>query len=192
MENPYDFSNLMNKYCKILIFIFSFIFLNLNIKPVNSSIISDEGPNDITVYKAFGFILFGNEGFLNKGIENITSDGCIITFETTYPMYSHAFKRIYVKYDLNKAIWKSTVYKMDQSKRPTELQIYGIKGLKELTYSHNFKTEDELNIAASMLSLPVGPQKFIKINLPDYATKERYDRAYSDLIKECPGIHSKY
>ena len=182
----------MKKYSEILIFIFSFIFLNLNIKLVNSSIISDEGPNDITVYKAFGFILFGNEGFLNNDLENITSDGCIITFETTYPMYSHAFKRIYVKYDLNKAIWKSTVYKMNQSKKPTELHIYGIKGLKELKYSHNFKTKEELNIAASLLSLPVGPQKSIKIKLPDYATKERYDRAYSDLIKECPGITSKY
>ena len=51
---------------------------------------------------------------------------------------------------------------------------------------------EELNIAASLLGLPVGPQKNIKINLPDYATKERYDRAYSDLIKECPGITSKY
>ena len=57
--NPRDFSNLMKKYSEILIFIFSFIFLNLNINLVNSSIISDEGPNDITVYKAFGFILFG-------------------------------------------------------------------------------------------------------------------------------------
>ena len=51
---------------------------------------------------------------------------------------------------------------------------------------------EELNIAASLLGLPVGPQKNIKINLPDYATKERYDRAYSDLIKECPGITLKY
>ena len=182
----------MKKYSEILIFIFSFIFLNLNIKLVNSSIISDEGPNDITVYKAFGFILFGNEGFLNNDLENITSDGCIITFETPYPMYSHAFKRIYVKYDLNKAIWKSTVYKMNQSKKLTELHIYGIKGLKELKYSHNFKTKEELNIAASLLSLPVGPQKSIKIKLPDYATKEIYYSEYSDLIKECPGITSKY
>ena len=103
-------------------------------------------------------------------------------------MYSHAFKRIYVKYDFNKAIWKSTIYKTKQSKKPTELHIYGIKGLNELKYSHNFKTKEELNIAASFLGLPVGPQKSIKIKLPDYATKERYDRAYSDLIKECPGI----
>ena len=182
----------MKKYSEILIIIFSFIFLNLNIKLVNSSIISDEGPNDITVYKAFGFILFGNEGFLNKSVENITSDGCIVTFETTYPMYSHAFKRIYVKYDLNKAIWKSTIYKINQSKKPTEFHIYGIKGLMELKYSHNFKTKEELSIAASLLGLPVGPQKSIKINLPDYATKERYDIAYSDLTKECPGINSKY
>ncbi|MDC3172572.1 hypothetical protein OA970_02175 [Alphaproteobacteria bacterium] len=35
-------------------------------------------------------------------------------------------------------------------------------------------------------------KKSIKIKLPDYATKERYDRAYSDLIEECPGIISKY
>jgi hypothetical protein len=46
----------MKKYSEILIFIFSFIFLNLNIKLVNSSIISNEGPNDITVYKAFELI----------------------------------------------------------------------------------------------------------------------------------------
>ena len=182
----------MNKYLKILIFTFSFVSLNLNIKPVNSSIISDEGTNDITVYKAFGFILFGNEGFLNKRVENITSDGCIITFETTFPKYSHALKRIYVKYDLNKAIWKLTVYKMNKLKKPIELHIYGTKGLKELTYSHNFKTKDELIIAVSLLGLSVGPQKNIKINLPDYAVKEKYDRAYSELINECPGIYSKY
>ena len=182
----------MKKHSEILIFIFSFIFFNLDIKLVNSSIISDEGPNDIIVYKAFGFILFGNEGFLDKSVENITSDGCIITFETTHPMYNHAFKRIYVKYDLNKANWKSTIYKINKSKKPTELHIYGIKGLKELTYSHNFKTKEELIIAASFLNLPVGPQKSIKINLPDYAIKERYDKAYSDLVKECPGIYSKH
>ena len=46
----------MKKYSEILIFIFSFIFLNLNIKLVNSSIISNEGPNDITVYNAFELI----------------------------------------------------------------------------------------------------------------------------------------
>ena len=107
-------------------------------------------------------------------------------------MYSHAFKRIYVKYDLNKAIWKSTIYKINQSKKPIELHLYGIKGLMELKYSHNYKTKEELSIAASLLGLPVGPQKSIKINLPGYATKERYDIAYSDLIKECPGINSKY
>ena len=61
-----------------------------------------------------------------------------------------------------------------------------------MKYPHNFKTKEELNITASLLSLPVGPQKSIKIKLPDYATKERYDRAYSDLIKECPGRTSKY
>ena len=81
---------------------------------------------------------------------------------------------------------------MNQSKKPTELHIYGIKGLKELTYSHNFKTKKVIIITPSLLSLPVEPQKSIKIKLPDYATKERYDKAYSDLIKECPGITSKY
>ena len=54
----------MNKYLKILIFTFSFVSLNLNVKPVNSSIINDEGTNDITVYKAFGFILFGNQQYI--------------------------------------------------------------------------------------------------------------------------------
>ena len=60
----------------------------------------------------------------------------------------------------------------------------------ELTYSHNFKTKNELNIAASLLNLPVGPQKFFKINLPYYAIRERYDKAFFDLIKECPGKRS--
>ena len=79
--------------------------------------------------------------------------------------------------------------KNDESRTPNQKLSLG---LKELKYSHNVKTKEELNIAASLLSLPVRPQKSIKIKLPDYATKERYDRAYSDLIKECPGITSKY
>ena len=80
---------------------------------------------------------------------------------------------------------------MNQSKTYRTSHIWN-KRIKGLTYSHNFKTNEKLNISASLLGLSVGAEKSIKINLPDYATKERYDRAYSDLIKECPGINSKY
>ena len=52
--------------------------------------------------------------------------------------------------------------------------------MKLLKFSHNFKTKEELNIVASLLGLPVGSQKSIKINLSDYVTKERYDSAFTD------------
>ena len=62
------------------------------------------------MFRFFWILLFGNEDFSNKSVENITSDGCIITFEITYPIYSHAFKRIYVKYDLNKKVVENKSY----------------------------------------------------------------------------------
>ena len=177
----------MKKYSEILIFIFSFIFLNLNIKLVNSSIISNEGPNDITVYKAFGFILFGNEGFLNKDIENITSDGCIITFETTYPMYSHAFKRIYVKYDLNKAIWKSA------SSEEIEGKIFfildgqiGTQSIKAI----NIETNDDVTNGLLIFGLLGGETS--RIRFPILTDISRFKNALIDLSEICQGINTKH
>ena len=65
-------------------------------------------------------------------------------------------------------------------------------GLREIRYDHTFETEDELRIGAGFLGLTVGPQKDIKIQLPNYMTKERYDRAYLDLTEQCPGSFGGY
>ena len=42
------------------------------------------------------------------------------------------------------------------------------------------------NCALALVFLGFGPQKDIKIQLPNYMTKERYDRAYLDLTAQCP------
>ena len=101
-------------------------------------------------------------------------------------LYSHAIQRIYVSYDLNRANWRSAVYQPDYYNDIVRFEIYGEMGLREMRYDHNFENEDELRIGVGFLGLSVGPQKDIKIQLPNYMTKERYDRAYLDLTAQCP------
>ena len=50
-----------------------------SIQPINASIIDDSGPNSMIVGKAFGFMLFGNDGFMKTGINNLAVDGCKVT-----------------------------------------------------------------------------------------------------------------
>jgi len=159
---------------------------------VNASMIDDNGPNSLVVGKSFGFMLFGNDGFMKPGIENISVDGCKVSYETNGGIYSHAIKRIYISYDLNKANWRSAVYKPDYFKNLVMFEIFGEKGLREIHYDHTFKNEEELRIGVSLIGLTVGPQNNIKIQLPNYMTKKRYDRAYLDLTKQCPGSQGKY
>ena len=68
-----------------------------SIETVNGSIIDDSGPNPLVVGKAFGFMLFGNEGFLKPGIENLVVDGCKVSFETDGGLYPQAIQRIYIR-----------------------------------------------------------------------------------------------
>jgi|TARA_X000000950_G_scaffold80872_1_gene101654 hypothetical protein len=63
---------------------------------------------------------------------------------------------------------------------------------REICYDHTFENEDELRIGVGFLGLSVGPQKDIKFQLPNYMTKERYDRAYLDLTAQCPGSSGGY
>ena len=46
---------------------------------VNASVIDENGPNPMVVGKAFGFMLFGNDGFMTPGIENLAVDGCKVS-----------------------------------------------------------------------------------------------------------------
>ena len=93
---------------------------------------------------------------------------------------------------LNKANWRSAVYQPDYHNDIVRFEIFGELGLREARYDHTFENEDELRIGVGLLGLSVGPQKDIKIQLPDYMTKERYDRAYLDLTEQCPGSSGRY
>ena len=100
----------MNK--RLCFFILVGFWLNC-FQAVNASIVDENGPNPMVVGRAFGFMLFGNDGFMTPGIENLAVDGCKVSYETDGGFYSHAIQRIYVSYDLNKANWRSAVYQPD-------------------------------------------------------------------------------
>ena len=163
-----------------------------NTQALNASVIDDSGPNPMVVGKAFGFMLFGNDGFMKPGIENLAVDGCIVSYEIDGGFYSHAIQRIYISYDLNKANWQSAVYVPDYVNDVVLFEIYGDSGLREIRYDHTFDTEDELRMGVAFLGLTVGPQSEIKIQLPNYMTQERYNRAFWDLTEQCPGSQGGY
>ena len=163
-----------------------------NTQALNASMIDDSGPNPMVVGKAFGFMLFGNDGFMKPGIENLAVDGCIVSYEVDGGFYSHAIQRVYISYDLNKANWQSAVYVPDYVNDVVLFEIYGDTGLREIRYDHTFDTEDELRMGVAFLGLTVGPQSEIKIQLPNYMTQERYNRAFWDLTEQCPGSQGGY
>ena len=163
-----------------------------NTQALNASMIDDSGPNPMVVGKAFGFMLFGNDGFMKPGIENLAVDGCIVSYEIDGGFYSHAIQRLYISYDLNKANWQSAVYVPDYVNDVVLFEIYGDTGLREILYDHTFDTEDELRMGVAFLGLTVGPQSEIKIQLPNYMTQERYNRAFWDLTEQCPGSQGGY
>jgi len=163
-----------------------------NTQALNASMIDDSGPNPMVVGKAFGFMLFGNDGFMKPGIENLAVDGCIVSYEIDGGFYSHAIQRLYISYDLNKANWQSAVYVPDYVNDVVLFEIYGDTGLREIRYDHTFETEDELRMGVAFLGLTVGPQSEIKIQLPNYMTQERYNRAFWDLTEQCPGSQGGY
>ena len=163
-----------------------------NIHAVKASVIDDSGPNPLVVGKAFGFMLFGNDGFMKPGIENLAVDGCIVSYEIDGGFYSHAIQRVYISYDLNKANWQSAVYVPDYVNDVVLFEIYGDTGLREIRYDHTFDTEEELRMGVAFLGLTVGPQSEIKIQLPNYMTQERYNRAFWDLTEQCPGSQGGY
>ncbi len=47
-------------------------------------------------------------------------------------------------------------------------------------------------MGVALLGLGVGPQNGFTVQLPNYMTKERYERALWDLTQECPGSPSPY
>ena len=163
-----------------------------NTQALNASMIDDSGPNPMVVGKAFGFMLFGNDGFMKPGIGNLAVDGCIVSYEIDGGFYSHAIQRLYISYDLNKANWQSAVYVPDYVNDVVLFEIYGDSGLREILYDHTFDTEDELRMGVAFLGLSVGPQSEIKIQLPNYMTQERYNRAFWDLTEQCPGSQGGY
>ena len=163
-----------------------------NTQALNASVIDDSGPNPMVVGKAFGFMLFGNDGFMKPGIENLAVDGCIVSYEVNGGFYSHAIQRVYISYDLNKANWQSAVYVPDYVNDVVLFEIYGDTGLREIRYDHTFDTEEELRMGVAFLGLSVGPQSEIKIQLPNYMTQERYNRAFWDLTEQCPGSQGGY
>ena len=163
-----------------------------NTQALNASVIDDSGPNPMVVGKAFGFMLFGNDGFMKPGIENLAVNGCIVSYEIDGGFYSHAIQRLYISYDLYKANWQSAVYVPDYVNDVVLFEIYGDTGLREIRYDHTFDTEDELRMGVAFLGLSVGPQSEIKIQLPNYMTQERYNRAFWDLTEQCPGSQGGY
>ena len=163
-----------------------------NTQALNASVIDDSGPNPMVVGKAFGFMLFGNDGFMKPGIENLAVNGCIVSYEIDGGFYSHAIQRLYISYDLNKANWQSAVYVPDYVNDVVLFEIYGDTGLREIRYDHTFDTEEELRMGVAFLGLSVGPQSEIKIQLPNYMTQERYNRAFWDLTEQCPGSQGGY
>ena len=163
-----------------------------NTQALNASMIDDSGPNPMVVGKAFGFMLFGNDGFMKPGIENLAVDGCIVSYEVDGGFYSHAIQRVYISYDLNKANWQSAVYVPDYVNDVVLFEIYGDTGLREIRYDHTYDTEEELRMGVAFLGLSVGPQSEIKIQLPNYMTQERYNRAFWDLTEQCPGSQGGY
>ena len=163
-----------------------------NTQALNASVIDDSGPNPMVVGKAFGFMLFGNDGFMKPGIENLRVDGCMVSYEIDGGLYSHAIQRIHISYDLNKANWRSAVYQPDYVNDVVWFEIYGETGLREIRYDHTLETEDELRMGVAFLGLTVGPQSEIKIQLPNYMTQERYNRAFWDLTEQCPGSQGGY
>ena len=163
-----------------------------NTQALNASVIDDSGPNPMVVGKAFGFMLFGNDGFMKPGIENLAVDGCIVSYEIDGGFYSHAIQKVYISYDLNKANWQSAVYVPDYVNDVVLFEIYGDTGLREIRYDHTFDTEEELRMGVAFLGLSVGPQSEIKIQLPNYMTQERYNRAFWDLTEQCPGSQGGY
>ena len=154
---------------------------------LNASVIDNSGPNPMVVGKAFGFMLFGNDGFMTTGIENLAVDQCIVWFETDDGLYSQAIQRIYISHNLQKANWRSALYKPDYVNHIVWFEIYEETGLIEIRSNHTFETEDELRMGVAFLGLTVGPQSEIKIQLPNYVTQVRYDRAFWDLTEQCPG-----
>ena len=162
------------------------------VQAAGASVIDDHGPNSLVIGKAFGFILFGDDGFMKPGIEDLSVDGCKVSYETDGGLYSHAIQRIYTSYDLNKANWRSAVFQPDHFNNIVNFEIFGEMGLREIRYDHKFKNEDKLRVGIAFLGLTVSPQNDIKIQLPNYMTKERYDRAFSDLTEQCPGSQSGY
>ena len=182
------FYTMTKRLCFSILVIFGLHYF----QAANASVIDDTGPNPMIVGKAFGFMLFGNDGFMKPGIENLTVDGCKVSYETDAGLYAHAIQRIYVSYDLNKANWRSAVYQPDYYNDIVRFEIYGETGLREIRYDHTFETEDELRMSVAFLGLTVGPQSDIKIQLPNYMTQERYNRAYWDLIEQCPGSQGGY
>ena len=163
-----------------------------NLQVLSASVIDDSRPNPMLIGKAFGFMLFGNDGFMKPGIENLAVNECVVSFETDGGLYSSAIQRIYIRYDLNKANWRSAVYRPDYAKDLVWFDIFGEKGLREIRYDHTFETDEELQLAVAFLGLTVGPQNDIKIQLPNYMTQKRYDRAFLDLTEQCPGSQGSY
>ena len=159
---------------------------------VSASVIDDNSPNPLVVGKAFGFMLFGNDGFMKPGIDDLGVDGCKVSYETGGGIYSHAIQKIYISYDLNKANWRSAVYQPDYVNNIVRFEIFGENGLREVRYDHTFDNEEELRIGIAFLGLTFGLQSDIKIQLPNYMTKERFDRAFWDLVEQCPGSQGGY
>ena len=122
---------------------------------VNASVIDENGPNPMIVGKAFGFMLFGNDGFMTPGIENLAVDGCKVSYETDGGLYSHCNTKDFVSYDLNKANWRSAVYQPDYYNDIVWFEIYGETGLREVRYDHTFENENDLRIGVGFLGLSV-------------------------------------
>ena len=140
------------------------VFLLSCFQAVNASVIDNNGPNPMVVGKAFGFMLFGNDGFMTPGIENLAVDGCKVSYQTDGGLYSHAIQRIYISYDLNKANWRSAVYQPDYFNDIVRFEIFWRNGTKERFFMTTFGTEDELRIGVGFSWPNCWPSKISKFS----------------------------
>ena len=128
-----------------------------NTQALNATVIDDSGPNPMVVGKAFGFMLFGNDGLMKPGIENPAVDGCIVSYEIDGGFDHTQFKELYSTTSISELAISRVC--ADYVNDVVLFEIYGDTGLREIRYDHTFDTEEEcawaLHFLASLLGLKV-------------------------------------
>ena len=141
-------------------------------------------PNKVdneVVSDAVGFMLGGERGWKSFATA-YKVEGCKVEYEQEFGELE-----IYRRYDFSKANYKSTVTDVGDRK----VEFSGEKGLQE-AYIYNIEDGTIINDPIGWLGFPTGDSNAIKFSLTDDITFSRFETAFIDLRKECPGKPSKY